>query len=213
MTKKIITIIIILALGIVAYLLLVPERGEKTVRISGSVVEFLTRSPVSGVDLTVNDTSIKTDDSGQFVFTDVSVKEGIRLTHPELLRAIVKLPDTNSREQTTDILFDVPLYNMLITIIDREARGNIEAVYEYLAPEIKEKISRESFRKEYSPIFAEADIINQEIVLRSMLRNNDYYNSDLDIRFSDIALFEVVNNEETKQYRFINKDTDWQLIY
>lgn len=216
--KKIITILIItIFIGAGIYWLTGGEQGEKAFKVSGSVVDLLTYDPVSGVDLTVNDTSIKTDESGQFVFTDVSVKEGIRLTHPELLRAIVKLPSTDSREQMTDILFDVSLYNTLITIIDREARGNIEAVYKYLAPEIKEKYSREVFREEYVSLFAEADITNQEIVLRSILRNSDYLNAKLDIRFSDIIEFEVINNREAKWYRFIYGEAEerpaWQLIY
>lgn len=248
--KKIIAIFVItLVVGGGAYLFLAGERGEKVgergekgeekivkvVKVSGVVIDPVTDSPVSNVDLVVGDMSIRTQEAGRFVFTKVGTKTGIRLTHPELLRAIVKLPvyprverlvvnssplglpDTRAAEQVTDILFNVLLYNTLIEIVDREARGNLDAVYDHLAPQIKEKLSREVFREEFGSMFTEEDITNQEIVIRGMRRTPDYYNRQLDLRFSNIIEFELVNGENSKWYALIYREDAfsplWQLIY
>lgn len=219
MKKKTIVICLTLLIlfGVGAYWLLVPERGEKMVTVSGSVVDPLTRTPVFGVDLVVSDTSIRTGESGRFVFTGVGTKTGIRLTHPELLRALVLLPQTRTDEQELEVLFNIPLLNALITIIDFEARGNIDAVYDHLAPQIKGKLTRKVFREEFESMFVEEDITNQEIVIRGMRRVTDYYNRQLDLRFSNIIEFELVNGDDSKWYALIYHEevlgSQWQFIF
>jgi hypothetical protein len=213
MMKKnitIITISILILIGIY-WLFLSPEK-ERLIKVSGVVIDPSTSIPVSDVDLSVGDTDIQTGESGRFVFTNVSSKEGIKLTHPEILRAIVKLPEGQS-----NIFFNASMYNTLIVIIDREARGNLDFIYDQLDLKIKEKVTREFFRDEYKSIFGNIDITNQEIVIRDMYITPDYYNKHLDLRFSDIILFEVVNDENTKWYSLIHTEDDvgfnWKLIY
>lgn len=215
MTKKIIiSLVAIFILGAVGvYFTMLFEEKEKMVRVSGVVIDPLTRTPISGVDLAVGDTTIRTGESGNFVFTDVSTKKGIRLTHPEILRAITRLPEEN-----TDILFDVFLYNTLITIIDREARNNLDFVYSKLAPEIRKKVSRELFQSEYGPLFSEEDIANQEIVVKRMKKTEDYYNKQLGLRFNDVIEFEITNSGESRWYKLIYLDdpldgSSWNLIF
>jgi len=202
------------------------EPGEKNVRVSGAVIDAVSNTPVAGVDLVVGDTSIRTEDAGQFVFLNVSTKQGIRLTHPELLRAIIKLPDTLADEQSTDILFNIQLYNTLVTIIDQEARGKADVLYDYLAPEIQEKVSKEVFLISFERLFEEENITDQEITIRRILRNTDYYNEQLDLRFDNVVEFEVtrpvrdlslsgINGDALKWYRFIRSnddDQEWRFI-
>jgi len=200
-----------------AYWLSLSGQGEKIVKVSGVVIDPLTRTPVGGVDLVVGDTSIRTGESGHFVFTDVSTQTGIRLTHPELLRAILRLPETKKAEQDLDFLFNVDLYNTLVQIIDSEARGKIDLVYNHLASEIREKVSGEVFRMEYEAIFGGGDITNQEIVIRDMRKVEDFYNRKLDLRFSGVIEFEVINGSKSKWIRLVEVkekgNSEWKLIY
>jgi len=218
MKKKITTFItLLILLGGGGYWLATPEKGERVVKVSGSVVLPLTHTPVSGVDLSVGDTSIRTKDSGGFVFPEVSVETGIRLTHPEILRAIVILPSGGSaEEEAMNILFDTALYNTLITIADREARGNVHAVYNHLTLQIQEKLSPEEFSRFYEVIFLEDDITNQEIVVREIRRTLDYQNEQFDLRFKNVIEFELVNDNQTKWYRFVYEESEegslWRLI-
>ncbi len=240
--KIIISIVIIIVVMVISFFLLnkkeKEEAGPLRVKVAG-VIRDLLNTPVSGVDLVVGDTSIRTGETGRFIFTDVSVETGIRLTHPELLRAIAKLPayakassllrqsadsadksagkpETLEDAQTTNILFDVPLLNSLITIIDVEARGGGARVYEYLDQEIQKFIPFEKFNSEYKQIFREEDITNQEITIKRVRRESNYYARDFELRFEEMVEFEVVNSSNVKWYRLVLSDSEeiprWRLI-
>lgn len=190
------------------------EQEEIFVKVSGVVKDARDFSPIEGVDLTVGDTSIRTGEAGTFVFPSVSTLRGIRLTHPELLRAMVKLPETDKPEQLGDILFNVPLYNLLITIIDLEARDKLEEVYDKFSPEVKVKLNKEQFRTQYVRLFSESDVTNQEIYIKSLAKRNDYLNEKQDIRFKEVVEFSIVNKGEGQVYRFIYEPKlgQWFLI-
>ena len=215
--KTIINIVII-TMGVVALFFLLNKKEEidlLKIKVAGVVLD-LSNTPVAGIDLVVGDTSIRTGESGRFVFANVNVETGIRLTHPELLRAIVKLPETLKDAQTTNILFDVSLYNSLITIIDAEARGGAERVYDYLAQEIKRTHSFETFNNAYELLFTEENITDQEIIIKRIRHEANYYLRGFDLRFEEMVEFEVIKGYNTKWYRLILSDneegSEWWLI-
>lgn len=193
------------------------KEEEKFVKVSGTIIEPLTRTPVSGVDLVVSDTSIRTGESGRFVFTGVGTKTGIRLTHPELLRALILLPSSEEDEQELEVLFNVSLLNALITIVDFEARDNLDATYEYLVRDIQEVLSREDFTGIHEPIFGKDDITNQEIVVRRIHHTRDYYAREYDRRFREVFEFEVINGAKSKWFRLVEikekGSSEWKLVY
>ncbi len=220
MTRKkisIICIVLFILIGVGAYWAIFPGQGEKIVKVSGVVIEPFTRTPVAGVDLVVGDTSIKTSESGRFVFTGVGTQTGIRLTHPELLRALVLLPYTREGGQELEILFNVPLLNALVTIIDFEARGNLDATYEYLIADIQDMVSRQDFEDAHKSIFKEEDITNQEIVIRRMHHTRDYYVREYDVRLREVFEFEVINGAKSKWIRLVKikekESSQWKLIF
>lgn len=188
---------------------------EYFVKISGSIVDPLGSGSVSGVDLTVGDTSIRTSASGNFVFPSVSSYTGIRMTHPELLRAVVKLPAVpEGEEETVSLFFSPALYNALITVIDREARGNPDKVYELLADEIQDVITKEEYQELFEPFFTEADIAAQEVVMREIVNATDFVSEVIEQRF-DVIAFEVVRDNDVKTYRFVHAgegDGVWKLV-
>lgn len=209
-------IVLLIIGGMVASVLLLSGRGEKFVKVSGAVIDPLTNAPVAGVDLTVGDTSIRTGETGRFVFPSVGTKTGIRLTHPDLLRAIVKLPSTRADKQASDILFNTFLYNTLITILDREARGNVGAIYDHLLPAIQERISREAFRGGFELFFLEENLLDQEIIIRQVRRTLDHKVDDFDLRLDEVIEFEVMRGIGTRWYRFVESDDEkglsWHLV-
>jgi len=217
--KIIISVAVIIAVGIAVFFFFdkreKEEVGPLMVKVSGVVLDF-SNAPVSGVDLVVGDTSIRIGESGRFVFTNVSTDIGIRLTHPELLRAIAKLPETREDVQTTNVLFDVPLYNSLITIIDLEARGHMMKVYDHLAQEVQNTLSFEVFNGSYQPLFIKENITDQEIVIKSIRRESNYYARDFEHRFKEMVEFEIINDSNAKWYKLVLGDSengfDWRLI-
>lgn len=63
------------------------DQGQ-VVDVRGKVEAPFQNQPVAGVDLTLGDTSIKTETSGQFVFPRARTGDVIRMNHPMLKRAI-----------------------------------------------------------------------------------------------------------------------------
>lgn len=209
------TIVLALALVAFVYHFLFPKPQEIDVRVVGALIDPLTMTPVAGVDLVVGDTTIRSGETGQYVFSAVSTMQGIRLTHPELLRAIVKLPESTDEEQKLDILFSVDLYNALIFVVDREGRGKVDAIYERFASSVKRVYSQEEFHNLYEQerLYTENDVTAQEIVVRSIHHNPTYYSELLDLRFKDVITFELVNGEYEKLYRFApDENGAWDFI-
>lgn len=210
-------LIAILVIGVVTLFIVLSGTQNRLVKIAGIVVDPVTDTPVSGIDLVVGDTNIRTSDSGNFVFPAVDTHTGIRLTHPDLLRAVVVLPAKGTSDKSSDIFFNTELLNTLITIVDMEARDNIEAIYEFLLPEIKEQLSKEEFRKEFEQFFVKENITDQEITIRGMSRDSDYFNKKFDTRLKDVIEFELILGKENKWYRFIWEDDleipTWTLLF
>jgi|GEM_PF-4612777 len=64
------------------------DQQGQIVDIRGTIQAPFQNQPVSGVDLTLGDTSIKTEASGQYVFPKARIGDVIRINHPALKRAI-----------------------------------------------------------------------------------------------------------------------------
>jgi len=87
-----------------------PASG-KIIDVRGGVISPFSSTPVSGIDLTVGDTSIHTSTGGQFAFPNAHVGEELRINHPLLKRAMYwRLADTNG---PLALPFDVGMYNAL----------------------------------------------------------------------------------------------------
>lgn len=95
--------------------------SAEQVDVRGTVEMPLDGQPVSGVDLTLGDTSIKTSGSGQFAFPRAHIGDLIRINHPLLRRAVAWRISSGG---SLAIPFDPALYNALNTWIEAQ-RGPI----------------------------------------------------------------------------------------
>lgn len=143
--------------------------------ISGQVIDPITRAGVAGADLVSGQTSIRTSGSGGFIFSLVNPADGIRMTHPGLLRSIVIMPESTPKQQRLDILFNEQMYMVLTRVLDAEARGQIADIYsKYLSPDIKNQITSEVFVQRYSNVMTAKNITDQQITIRSMKVVDNY---------------------------------------
>lgn len=210
--KTIILVILIALVLIVALVFLIPrEEKEVFMSISGALQSPETGVPIPGVDLRVGDTTIRTTNTGQFTFPEVSSKVGIRLTHPELLRAFVLLVDAAESS-----LFDIELYNALVFTVDREARSRPDVLYERLSPRVQEQLSEEDYQSTFEQFFTEEDLTAQEIVLRDIERMTSYREPVTDLLFSTVVTFEVTKDGDEKEYHFVLEEnpegSSWNLL-
>lgn len=182
------------------------------ININGQVINPLTLQGVSGVDLTVNNTTIKTSASGQFIFNQVNAKTGIRVTHPELLRALVFLPSGKASEENIIINFSPYLYNLVIGSAEAESMGDFSKVYDLLSAKIKNKISREDFLAKYNSILTAKNITDQELIITQTKMLDNWKSEVIDARFDKVLEITVSANGKTQKYHLIYEDNNWRLV-
>jgi len=209
-----IVVIIIITIATLYSLPLIKQYNdrEKFIPFAGSVIDSISRLGVSGIDMTVDDTTIRTGDNGRFVFPQVSTIQGITMTHPELLRAMQILPQRSVSD--TQVFFNVSMYNALISFIDHEAKGRFALMYDYLVNDIKNTITLEKWQEEYQPFFLPEDTSKQTIIVKKISFQSDYFVEDFDLRFNNIFTFEIVNNGINKSYnlRYNIEEGIWNLV-
>ncbi|MEI7512748.1 MAG: hypothetical protein WCK01_04825 [Candidatus Uhrbacteria bacterium] len=118
----IITVLMALVLGLVVLSSWILERPleesgvvrvtlGKQIDVRGGVVALFDSPSVTGIDLTVGDTSIRTTTGGQFAFPNAHVGEDVRMNHPLLKRAVYwRLTD---QVGPLALPFDVSLFNAI----------------------------------------------------------------------------------------------------
>ncbi|MEM9336639.1 MAG: hypothetical protein AAGA35_02185 [Patescibacteria group bacterium] len=87
------------------------------VPISGIVLDPVTAESVAAVTLTAGDTTVAVGAAGQFRFGDVSLSEGIVLSHPDLVTSITIQPKVAPPEGLI-IWFDPGLYQALFELLN-----------------------------------------------------------------------------------------------
>jgi len=179
-------------------------------RVSGQIMDPLTLQAVGGVDVAVGTTAIHTGDSGQFIFSGVNPLAGVRVTYPELNRALAFLPAGKSQDEILDIYFNPNLYNILITCADLESRGQFDQEYSLLAPELQQKISQPDFAAGLKTIFTPRNITDQELTItKAELLDN--WSSRLGNNYAKAMAVTVQANELQKTYHLIFENNSWYL--
>lgn len=184
----------------------------EAVRFSGKIMDPVTLQGVGGVDVTSGDTSIRTSGSGQFIFDNVSPSTGVRINYADLLRAITFLPGKYSAEQNVNLYFNVNLFNNLIRVIDLESRGKFGDIYPYLAPEIRQKITREQFADGATTYFGPQNISEQDIKVAGTKIFDNWVSPKYDIRFAKVLEIELSVNGHNELYHIAWSGDGWQLI-
>lgn len=195
-----------------------PTVATTLVSVSGSLITPFENQGVPGVDILAGETRIRTDESGWYSFTNISLADGVRLTHPNLSRAIVKgLEEFSINNQKTakafpvKIYFDVNLFNTLIKVVDLEARGRYNEIYEQIALPIQESLPQTEFVNNYQPIFSVNDISDQELVITN-ITTHSLWTSKYDLRLNDVVAITLSNEGQEATYYLMQIDDLWLLV-
>jgi|GEM_PF-907967 hypothetical protein len=188
-------------------------KTASTVSLSGRIIDPVNRQGVANIDLTNGNTTLRTSGSGQYIFGQVSTISGIRLTAPTLIRALAIIPPAGSTGKKMDIYFDPELYNTLTRIIDLEARGQTSDTYEYLATEIKNKITPEDYAKiQKNSIFKTNNTTDQELKIRNVQLADRWISKDYDLSFTRVMQITLTANNKNNLYQLIKEAEGWRLI-
>ncbi len=191
---------------------LAQNQGFATISLSGRVINPLNLQGVANVDLVNGHTALRTSSSGQYIFDQVPVASGIRMTAPALNRTLIILPPKGSTGTNFNIYFNQDLFNTLIKIIDLESRKQLADVYNYLPTNVKTKISSTDFEKKTTTIFNTENTSDQEIKIKTIHLLDKWTAENYDLSFSKIIQIAVSANGQDGQYQFINEKGNWELI-
>lgn len=187
--------------------------------VSGSVVSPFAHEGVAAVDLVVGDTRIRTGESGHYQFTNVPLHEGIRLTHPELQRAIsirfdelAQSGDAKVALFPATILFDAEMFNTVIHAVNAESRGQLEKVYTAFSPEVRAKLSFDAFIAGHERLFFSENIQDQELAISFMKRHNQFPSAVLSTNLQNVIELHVENGDKTAVYLLQRQGEEWYFV-
>ena len=186
-----------------------PLAPSPSLNVAGAVVNVHDGTGVSGIDLSVGDTSIRTQEGGRYVFRQVEPAVGIRLTHPELKRAFVWRV---LKEGELAIPYDLALYNALVETIDRESRGQAGQLYDQLPASDQASISRERFTEERRDRISSRRLLQQEVVLRSVSVQRDWRSSVTGHVWPETAQMEILFGDQVTVYAFAYDQGSWHPV-
>ena len=182
-------------------------------QLKGQVLHPLENTAVSDIYLSHNNVSIKTSASSYYNFSDIGVGEGVKLNYRDVLKSLVFLPEAEQKEETLNILFDANLYNQLIKLLDSEARGRYNLVYQnYLSPEIKEKISEADYLKDYQSILEPKNVNDQELLIKNVTVKDKFKLNDYNLTIDKAVIITVLINDQEIIYPWQYLNDNWYLI-
>jgi len=184
------------------------KSSQKTLTVSGSIVDPVNYQGIAGVDLSLNETTIHTSAGGYYIFSNANENATIQINHPMLNRTILK----TINEPRMKIYFDAKMYNALIDIVNMEARGKYSDVYRNLADEAKKKTSFENFAAGYKAIFSQDDISAQTITIGKVEILNNWNNPKYDTNFAKVVKISVENNGAIADYYLSLTGGVWKLV-
>jgi len=205
-----IIILIIIALGaILAFRYYNKIKAPSIVNVSGSLINPLNNQGFSGVDLASGNISIKTSNSGAYNFNQIKSDEGIKITYPTLLKSLVETADKSGNQ---NIYFNPDMDNVLIRVIDFEARSQLDKIYPYLYPAAKQKITLSDFTKNYQSIFTSADINNQTINLGKTEVIGEWNNKKYDLLIPQVVAINVINRDQDETFYLVFDSNQWWIV-
>lgn len=152
----------------------------------GSVVAPFGMAPVSGVDLTLGETSVRTSGSGQFAFSGAHVGDSIRISHPMLKRAFAwKL--TNEVKPLV-IPFEVALYNAMNSAMEAQARGPQTA----------------------STFYGRVNLADQYITITNIRFEDRWESPQTHATLRLVASVDAVNGDRTQTFTFTFQNGIWE---
>lgn len=188
------------------------DTSEPTlVTVSGTVLDPLTESGVEGVDLTVGKVSVHTSNTGSYTFPSIDKTKGIKITHPKLIRS---LRYQVQGEASQNIYFNAEMYNLLINVVNNEARGLYQDNYQYVHRDIKNAVDEIQYARDHEStksIFSLDDLADQELGISSVRVISSWTNEMYTVKFDNVVEIEVLDDDMKQTFYLISTDDGWRM--
>ncbi|HRY36902.1 MAG TPA: hypothetical protein P5230_03450 [Candidatus Magasanikbacteria bacterium] len=180
-------------------------------KVSGQLIDPLTLQGVKA-DLSSGDTVVKTSASGYFVFNKVKSGEGIYLTHPNLKKAVILSLSSKQNDQLLSWYFSPDMYNLLISVMDAEARGKFGDIYKNLPNDVQNKIDNNKFISAYKTILAPNNVEDQNVVITNISVVDNWKSEKYDLLFPKVYSITISANKKTDTYYLISEEEKWKIM-
>lgn len=181
------------------------------INVNGILLDPLEDVGVAGADLMVKEVSIRTQEGGAYNFSQIPSNSYIRLTHPELKKALLKKVEVDN-VGNMQILFNVGMYNVLMSAIDNESNGQLSKIYEQLPSVIKSKVNEQDFINQYAVDFAPKDLSRQNLVVAQTDKQDAWSSEKYDVLFDKAISVQVEVDDVFVNYYLVYEDGQWKVI-
>lgn len=186
-------------------------KPEMISKISGQLIDPLTLQGVKA-DISGNNTVVHASDSGYFVFSNLDLKQGIKINNPDLMKTVNYSPKKSVIKENFPLYFNAQMYNELSKLMDLEARGKITDAYKLLPNLAKNKINKNNFIKNYSTILTPENINDQNITVEEVEVKNNWLSDKYDLTFSQIVAIRIQSNDKTDNYYLVFEQGLWKIL-
>lgn len=179
--------------------------------VNGVLLDPLTGQGVSGVDISVNEANIKTQEGGGFNFAQIRTDSYLRIAHPELKKNIYKTV-TADKDGKMEVLFNIDMMNALINVIDAEMVGQPKRIYQQLPGMVKAVVGEQGYVNGYKMSYGSSDMSAQGITVADIIKKDSWSYDALKIQFDKSFQVDVIVHDQTISYFLIQEGGVWKVV-
>lgn len=188
-----------------------PRFEKEFVSVNGKLVNPIDFTPVAGANMIAGETAIYTPDTGEYRFQSVSTESGIRITHPKVIKAVVKKVKNDGQ---LNIYYIPDLMNTMIDIVYLESKQYHDQVYyKYIDESIQKDISMLQYTKKVNTIFDKHDLSDQQLEVGKTIFYEEWKSQITNKSFQSVIQMEIYNEEKKKDYYLSYVGGIWKLVY
>ncbi|GEM_PF-1165513 len=183
----------------------------KLIDVRGLVVDPVTNLALIGADLSAGDVNIRIQDGGAYVFSQIPEDEGIVITHPQFKKAVNKKISLDE-QGAMDIYLSPDMINALISVVDFEASGQIDRIYQQLPEKLINNLKEEDFIKGFIQNFDRSDLSNQQITVKNINKREEVVLDKYSLLLPKAIQVDLQRSQEMITYFLTIEDGIWKAI-
>ncbi len=189
----------------------VEKMPAKTVDVRGLVVDPITNLALVGADLSFGDVSIRIQDGGAYVFSQIPEDAEIVITHPQFKKAVNKKIILDE-QGAMDIYLSPDMINALISVVDYESQGKINSIYQQLPEKLINSVTEEEYIGQFVQDFDRSDLSSQKIVIKDLSKQDDAVIEKYSLTLNKAIRVDLEKNDKSITYFLTNQDGSWSVV-
>lgn len=179
--------------------------------VSGVLLDPITGQGVSGVDISVNEANIKTQEGGGFNFAQIRTDAYLKIAHPELKKNLFKTVDAD-KDGKMEVLFNVEMMNALINVVDAEMVSQSKKIYQQSPEKVKAVVGEQEFVNSYKMNFGASDMSAQGITVSGLTKKDAWSHDAYKTQFDKVIQIDLKAQDQTVSYFLVMEEGVWKVL-